>query len=315
MGRPRDMPDSLDGAKTLHRLRPILRPIYRAAKDADERVLHAVPHKARYIRARLAGHPKRTVLFHPMRPHPHEVLYRLFHARGWKVTNDATRRCDLAIAWHPTARAREDPVLHALSPSVPILNLGCRDVSKRRVDQAAFEAFGYDVRVDPRRHVGHCVRKSDENALHDGAIIQCPVAVEEAGYVYQRVIDNAVDDRTVEDIRLPVFGDIVPFAYRKYRHLSQRFGNLNSRVVLDKTDSAIDNNELQLVLRFCRSMQIEYAELDVLRDRSDGRLYVIDVNPTPYGPPNHLSPIDAKRAMKLMDDAFEGAFATRLTTG
>ncbi len=314
MGRPGNMPDSMGGGHTVHRLRPIFRPIYRAAKDANERLLHAVPHKARYIRARLAGYPNRTVLFHPMRPHPHEVLYHLFHARGWRVTNDATRRCDLAIAWHPTALASEDPVLLALSASVPVLNLGCRDVSKRRVDQAAFEAFGYDVRVDPRRHVGPCVQKSDENAVHDGTIIECPVVLEEPGYVYQRVIDNAVDDRTVEDIRLPVFGDIVPFAYRKYRPLGQRFRNLNSRVALAETASAIDGNELQLLLRFCRSMQIEYAELDVLRDRSDGRLYVIDVNPTPYGPPNHLSAVDSKRAMTLMDDAFDSAFASKLTT-
>lgn len=308
------MSHSYDADGLMDRLRPIVRPIYRAVKDANERVVHALPHKARYARARLAGQPSRTVLFHPMRPHPHEVLYRLFHARGWRVTNDPARRCDLAIAWYPTAVAPEDQALHGLPPSVPVLNLGCNDVSKRRVDQVAYEAFGYDIRVDPRRHVGSCVRKSDENALHDGVIIDCPISTEEAGYVYQRVIDNAAEDGTVEDIRLPVFGSVLPFAYRKYRPVRQRFSNVNSRVVLAGTDSVIDRSELGAVLEFCRSMRIEYAELDVLRDRSDGRLYVIDVNPTPYGPPNHLSAVDSKRAMTLMDDAFDSAFASKLTT-
>ncbi|MDQ3697673.1 MAG: hypothetical protein M3373_06570 [Gemmatimonadota bacterium] len=249
-----------------------------------------------------------------MRPHPHEVLYRLFHTRGWRVTNDAAQRCDLAIAWYPTAVAPEDQVLQALSLSVPVLNLHCNDVSKRRVDQAAFDAFGYDIRVDPRRYCGPCVRKSDENALHDGTIIDCPVPAAESGYVYQRVIDNRIDDGTVEDVRLPVFGSILPFAYRKYRPVRDRFANRNARVVLASTEEVMDRTELQAVLGFCSSMQVEYAEIDVLRDRSDGRLYVIDVNPTPYGPPNHLSATDVKRAMALMDGAFESAFGSELTT-
>jgi hypothetical protein len=296
----------------MERLRPIVRPFYRALKDANERGVHAIPHKARSVRARLSGASSRTILFHPMRPHPHEVLYRLLHARGWSVTNDATRPCDLAIAWYPTAVAPEAPALDALAASVAIVNRRCTDVSKRRVDEAAAQAFGYDIRVDPRRHVGPCVRKSDENALHDGAIVHCPIPTPGPGYVYQRVIDNAVDDATVEDIRLPVFGEIVPFAYRKYRPVRHRFSNVNSRVVMDRTEAALDPPELAALLAFCRSMGIEYAEIDALRDRSDGRLYVIDVNPTPYGPPNHLSATDAKRAMALMDRAFDLALGSRI---
>jgi hypothetical protein len=33
-------------------------------------------------------------------------------------------------------------------------------------------------------------------------------------------------------------------------------------------------------------MGLDYGELDVLRDADDGRLYVVDVNTTPFGPVN-----------------------------
>jgi hypothetical protein len=123
----------------------------------------------------------------------------------------------------------------------------------------AAEVFGHDIRIDPRAHVGRCVRKSDANALHDGSIIDCPIAAPERGYVYQRVIDNAVGDGTVQDIRLPVFGELVPFCYLKYRPVANRFANVNSRVELSTTDSVISEDELARFRRFCRAMRNEDA--------------------------------------------------------
>lgn len=37
--------------------------------------------------------------------------------------------------------------------------------------------------------------------------------------------------------------------------------------------------------RACRIMGLDYGELDVLRDTEDGKLYVADVNNTPWDPP------------------------------
>ena len=34
-------------------------------------------------------------------------------------------------------------------------------------------------------------------------------------------------------------------------------------------------------------MKVEYAELDVLRNRDNGKIYVVDVNDTPGAPPGH----------------------------
>jgi hypothetical protein len=55
-------------------------------------------------------------------------------------------------------------------------------------------------------------------------------------------------------------------------------------------------------------MGLDYGELDVLRDLGDRRIYVVDVNPTPDGPPNHIGAADSEIALARMADAFNEVF-------
>ena len=52
-------------------------------------------------------------------------------------------------------------------------------------------------------------------------------------------------------------------------------------------------------------LHVDYAELDALRDAQSGKLFVIDVNPTPWGPPAELSDEQKVIAIKTMAKAFE----------
>ena len=54
-------------------------------------------------------------------------------------------------------------------------------------------------------------------------------------------------------------------------------------------------------------LHVDYAELDALRDAGSGKLYVIDVNPTPWGPPSELSDEDKSMAIQTMARAFAHA--------
>jgi hypothetical protein len=286
------------------------RTLMRPAIRIRERLLSPVPHKIRYARARLTGGDCRTVLFLPGRPNPHHVLYKLMHARGWRIGGDPAVSCDLACLWSPDPIIDCPPQMRELAKRVRVLNIGCTDISKRRVDAAAAAAFGHDIRVDPLTHVGVCVRKSDENAHHDGRVVVGPVAAPDPRYVYQRLVDNLVGDGMVEDIRLPVFGDIVPFGYRKYRPVAQRFSNKNSSAEVAPVDDLLSADELTRFLAFCRDLRLDYGEVDVLRDRGNGRLYVVDANPTPFGPPNHIARGDARRAMAMLAEAFDLGFGS-----
>jgi Carotenoid biosynthesis protein len=291
---------------------------WRPALLVRERLLAPVPWRLRYLRARLRARVRgqgrgqvRGVLFYPGRPNSHHILYKLFHAWGWRIGSDPEAAFDFAVAWRYPGTPENSAVLRGLAARIPVLNLDCGDVSKRRVDAAAAEAFGYDIRVDPISYAGPCVRKSDANARHDGVVVMCPTAPE-PGYVYQRVVDNGAGDGLVEDIRLPVLGELVPFAYRKRRRLADRFSNTNVSAEVSAVADVMSPDELRRVLAVCRAIGLDYGEVDVLRDRGNGKLYVVDANPTPYGPPNHISRHDAAQAMAMLGEAFEREFGEQI---
>jgi hypothetical protein len=51
-------------------------------------------------------------------------------------------------------------------------------------------------------------------------------------------------------------------------------------------------------------MGLDYAELDVLRDHRDGRLFVVDANPTPWWQ-NGLRPRERQAAISRLGAAFD----------
>jgi hypothetical protein len=248
------------------------------------------------------------LLFYPGRPTPDSAIAKICLRSGYLTTNDVRDRCRLVVKWHDTTFARRDAALAALATRHRVLNLDCEDISKTAVARVFSTVFGYTLAVDPLSFVGEAVQKSDLNGAHDGRVVRCPVPSREDGCVYQRVIDNRVENDLVEDIRAPVFGGRIPFAYLKYRPAADRFGNTNVRAVLVETAEAFRPHEIGLVLRFCRMMGLDYGELDILRDRGDGRIYVVDVNTTPFGPPNHIVEDHARIAVTRMAEAFRKAF-------
>lgn len=55
-------------------------------------------------------------------------------------------------------------------------------------------------------------------------------------------------------------------------------------------------------------MGLDWGELDILRNKDDGRAYIVDVNNTPAGPPNHLSKEDKERALQQLATTFARVF-------
>jgi len=46
----------------------------------------------------------------------------------------------------------------------------------------------------------------------------------------------------------------------------------------------------------------------VLRHNATGKIYVIDVNNTPYGPPSGMKANESKRAVEILSKAFNKEF-------
>ena len=188
-----------------------------------------------------------------------------------------------------------------------VINRHCDDISKSRVAEVFQEVFGYNAEVDPTTHVGSMVCKSEVNALHDGRVVEGPVDPA-PGVVYQRVLDNEIAGGLVEDLRICIVGKQIVFALSKARPVEQRFANLSLRTRVLSLETTFTERERDLILKFTERFGLDMGEIDLIRDREDGRLYVLDVNDTPHAPPDSLLSLAGIRCMRAAASAFEREF-------
>lgn len=245
-------------------------------------------------------------------PAHYSVLHKLCLHIGYSTTNDPCSSFDLAVKWRDSTQYNPDDVIIELSRRRQVVNINCNDISKSTIGHCFKKAFGYSIGVDPGNYVGKCVEKSNENYAHDGKILQSPVEEVREGYVYQKLIDTRVNDRVLSEYRVPVFSDIIPFVVYRHRFMSRRFGGGGSRndktATLLDTDEVLTQREVRQILDFCSLMGMDYGELDVLRDRGDGRIYIVDANNTPSGPNWHVVQQQGDECFNRMATAFVEAF-------
>jgi hypothetical protein len=235
--------------------------------------------------------PGPVVWFAPERPRP---WYLLGAAATWAGVRFARSPDQAQASFQFEDRTHGRPG----AAGAGALNGRCLDVSKSRVATVFEEVFGYPLLLDPARHVGEAVVKGENNGDHDGRVIRCP-APRVPGQVYQRLIDT-VEDGLATDLRTPFVGGRPVLVFIKQRSAARRFENHNSRCRLTTPDAVFSPEEIERLSAFAAAMHLDWGGLDVLRDRADGRLYVVDVNKTDMGPPIALPWADKLRATRLM---------------
>lgn len=262
---------------------------------------------------------RKKVLFYPDRPQSLFVIYKIFLALGFHLTTDPSEHCDIAINWRNTIGTGNpffpsEAVLEELAhnrPDLKILNMKCNDVSKNRVSEVFEEIFGYSLSVDPGTYCGKCVMKSNWNGLHLGEVIECPTKVRRDGFVYEKLINNEVQNGLVEDIRVPIFRNTIPFVYLKYRPVQERLVDRShtlSKTLMAKVSDLLTEEEVENINQFCEKIGLDYGEIDILRDRSDQKIYIVDVNNDPSGPPSPISGDNSSTAIVRLTHAFEETF-------
>ena len=261
---------------------------------------------------------KKRVLFYPDGPKEFHALFKILMFLGYQVTSDPQKKCDLAIKWwlafdgNPFAPVESmPPVMNTKIHGATVLNNRCNDISKNNVNSTFEEIFGYSLSVDPREYNGKCVMKLNWNALHKGRIIECPITEIDEDFVFQKLVRNETGDGFVEDMRVPVFRNKTPFVYLKYRAVQDRFidrVHTNTKAIIAEVADKLSVDELNNIHRFCAKIGMDYGEVDVLRDGDDGRIYIVDANNTPSGPPSPISESDGKIAVQRLSQAFEETF-------
>jgi hypothetical protein len=253
------------------------------------------------------GKRAKTILFYPEYPQKRTIIYKILKHLKYNITANPKHKSDLVFYWQDST-FRENPfALDKYNPD-KIINLNCRDISKEKISDVFKKVAGYNLDIDPQNFNGDCVKKNNLNAKHDGIIINCPVKEIEPGFVYQKLLNNITKDKLALDIRVPVLKGEIPFVYLKYKLIENRFTNDLYKSKIGSCSEYLTIEETEMISHFCKEIGLDYGELDVLRNNDDRRIYIVDVNYTPWGPPAKLPEDDNRVAVMLLSEFFKKIF-------
>lgn len=258
---------------------------------------------------------------YPNKPAGGQRLLKYLNILGIEHTQD-TADPDIGWLMHYNYSNREDECPELLIDmsiefSLPIINENLLNIRKDHIDDVFTEVFGYSLRLDPTEHWGVCIEKSTQNAIHRGKFIQCPIRpadIDVRTYpsnsgephvrMYVKMIDTRIDEETIRDFRVAVMGGEVVALFEKHLGNGSFFHpykeNKFEVYEFDSMRPYFSTQEQILVKKFIEEMNIDFAEIDILRDNSTGLMYIIDVNPVPAGA--LLNHIDESFVEKLAND-------------
>jgi hypothetical protein len=271
--------------------------------NAARRWSDAVFYRVAFLIAVVRRRRVRVALIFPERIRPNYTIWKTCMLLGLRIEQQPATPPDVTIYWEDTTAGAPPP------NAANLLNGRCTDIGKDIVEQRFGEVFGYPLAIDAATHTGPYVRKSRLNFAHDGSVRSAPLEQCEPDSVYERLVDNAIDGGwQVMDIRTPIVGTRIPIVILLYRSITDRFGTDSPRGVAVSPNSVFSQAEQTLIIALAQAMGLDFGELDILRDATDGRIYVVDVNKTPSGPPAPLSLGERHRAMRLIAEAFAAEF-------
>ena len=249
-----------------------------------------------------------TVLCYPNSPGGR--FRRMCQMAGYRVSRDPTQGFDLAIKWLGETYTPNDRVLEELAQATRVINFGCDDISKTRVEAVHQQVFGYGLIVDPKTYQGPAVVKSNMNARGGEDVVECPVEIDYRPYVvYQRRVTTPREPDEFEEYRVAVTGQRLATAVVKRRPLSDHFDRSAGYALITEPDEVLSAAEQAKVLELCTAVGLEFGDLDILREQGDGRIHVIDVNPTPGGPGGGYTEEQRQRLVGRQLEIFRQTFS------
>lgn len=246
--------------------------------------------------------PVGTLAFYPQTPGPWYNIWQVTRLASLKIEADMSK-ADYVFIFEDKTFSEYDK-LTAKNLAAPKLNMRIDDISKERVADIFKEVFGYNLRIDPLTYKGHAIQKSNANGTHDGMIIDCPLAESDLmpGQTYQRLVDSTFDGISSEDLRIAYALGEIALVYHKHKPLTDRFGTNYLCVDVKLATDVFSEREIRLIIGFCETIGLDFGAVDVMRDKHDGRIYIVDVNKTCM-PVLSLTLTEQIKSQKIIADA------------
>jgi hypothetical protein len=229
------------------------------------------------LRQRIGRPRKRGVIaFYPQPAGPWYTLPLALAGTGIRLTHNIQTADAVMIFDDRTVSDVDVP-----ETCVKMLNARAIDISKAHVGRVFEQVFGYPITLDPLTHHGPMVQKSDMNGVHDGQIVDGPLAAPLPDCIYQHPVESFVRVGVTEDLRCACVGGDVVQVFRKEKETTARFKASYLETVLRDPVETFSEDELALIAEFCAVIGLDFGSMDVLRDYAEGgRLYIVDVNKT-----------------------------------
>ena len=219
--------------------------------------------------------------------YPHK---KLKNRLGWGLSLiegiEMGTRKDFDVAFHWNYNDIKTPLNELdflLNSTKPVYNISLRSVAKKWVDEHMTEALGYSSLVDapPGRDMVCVVKRNKQSRgqAHTSHILWDNNYLDKTQPDYrisQRFIDTERNGMC-EEYRVFIFCDNF-FTVRKRKPVSKRFKSNASEYALIENENIFSQEEIKGIFRFTNSIGLDFGEIDVLRDKNDGRIYIVDVN-------------------------------------
>jgi hypothetical protein len=248
--------------------------------------------------------------------YPHfqkSTTYFMLRKAGVQMSNKLNGKYDVGIYWDPRMDInKQTPKLKQNGKKIKLINLFLVDTAKGFVAESFETHFGYGYKVDPTTFNGYCISKHNGNGTKSCFFLKCPIEANDIfkDHSYQQIIDytDKKDPDTLYELRIPIVGGIIPCVLFKTRNRGLRFTSKNRSIQIVNPLKYLTEQECQKIITYCRYIGLEMGEIDVLRSREDGQIYIIDVNNTSWWPPNKLGDVDRNIVLNLMWNAFLESF-------
>lgn len=270
-----------------------LPPDWQAHTGAVRGVSTTISAWALAMMANLAPGQGYSIAFAGRQPSPASLLPPLIAAGKGRVLS------------HPD-RADALFFLAAADPAGPLpprtINRHCPMVRKSRLHAAWAAVSGNDIRVDPKSWRQQAVESPDVNGSQPPRIVYCPVRAK-PGMVYTRLLANTDNGAFMQDWHVPVIGGAAKLAMIATRPENRRFTHQHSQVRLVDPKRLFTSEERSQIKALCDQLGLDVGSLDVLRDRMNGKLFVVDADAGKLGPVAALGPWAQWTALKVLSRA------------
>jgi len=223
---------------------------------------------------------QKTLAFYPQTPGPWFNIWQVARLANLRTIPDMKKASYIFAFEDSTLTKFNKKTFSTLNAQV--INQDINNISKEHVADIFEPVFGYSLRIDPTTHIGPAIRKSNGNGTHDGVVIQCPIDKSEhiEGQSYQHLVDSTFNGKTSEDLRVAYALGELALVYHKHKPLDDRFGTHYLSVDVYDANEVFSESEIKLIKTFCKKMGLDFGSIDVMRDKNNGRIYIVDVNKT-----------------------------------